>query len=49
MLEGDAPGERGAVGEADTVELPLAVLLGVPDAVPVLEAVGVPVETLEGV
>ena len=38
-----APGLRDAVGEALTVELPLRVDEAVPEAVPVPDAVGVPV------
>jgi len=49
VLDWEAPEVKLAVGEADTVELLEAVVLGVREAVPVQEGVGLPVEVGEGV
>ena len=48
-LEADAPAVRVAVGEADTVLLPLAVVLGVDEGVLVGVGVETAVDELEGV
>ena len=49
VLEGEAPGEREAVGVPERETLALTVLLEVTEAVPVPEEVGVPVAVAVGV